>query len=97
MSEAGSPRPSYVFVSDEGHVVGVALYVEGALRGVCLALLRDPVSISTWIDALREETDPEVAADHLVERYGGTRLQRVVVLSNATFLPVLAAGPTGEA
>ena len=97
MSDTHVTRASYVFVSDEGRVVGIALRVDGELRGVCLALLRAPVTLSTWLDTLRLDPDPEVAASKLVKEHGGIQMRHVVNLPNATFLPILAAGIPGEA
>ena len=90
-------RASYVFVSDEGRVVGIALPVDGEVRGVCLALLHSPVTLTTWMETLRAEPDPEAAAGLLVRRLGGVRIKHVVPLPHATILPPLAAGPVGEA
>lgn len=97
MSDDRRLRASYVFVSDEGRVVGIALPVEDGVRGVCLALLHAPITLATWLEALRAEPDPEAAAAHLVQQHGGVRLRHVVPLPHATFLPPLAAGPVGEA
>lgn len=97
MSDGQSTRASYVFVSDEGRVVGIALPADGEVQGVCLALLHAPVTLSTWLEALRAEPDPEAAASLLVRRFGGVRLRHVVPLPHATFLPLLAVGPVGEA
>jgi len=97
VSDGQSTRASYVFVSDEGRVVGIALPVEGEVRGLCLALLHAPVTLSTWLETLRAEPDPEAAASLLVQRLGGVRLKHVVPLPHATFLPLLAVGPVGEA
>ena len=97
MSDTQRARAGYVFVSDEGRVGGVAMRVDGEVRGVCLALLHAPVTLSTWLEVLRDEPDPEAAAGLLVQRNGGIRLKHVVPLPHATFLPPLAAGPVGEA
>jgi len=97
VSDMQRARAGYVFVSDEGRVVGVAMHVEGEVRGVCLALLRAPVTLSMWLEVLRVEPDPEAAAAILVQRHGGIRLRHVVPLPHATILPPLAAGPVGEA
>lgn len=91
-----NPREVLVFVSDEGRTVGVGRKKDGQYMGVCLAYLNAPVSIDTWLAALRD-TEPEAAADALVARFGGVRLCHVTVLHATTILPPLAGGPVGEA
>lgn len=87
----------FVFVSDEGRTVGIGREVNGEMLGACLAFLSRPVTLPEWLAALRDQPDPERAADALVARHGGQRLLHVVRLQQTLVLPFLAGGPTGEA
>jgi hypothetical protein len=97
MSDSDDTRPVLVFVSDEGHVVGVGQEIEGRLVGVCLAYLASPVSLNLWVSLLAQHDGPEAAADTAVERFGGFRMRHVTVLKDPTILPSFAGGPVGEA
>jgi hypothetical protein len=90
-------EPFFAFVSDEGHTVGIGKRVEGQMIGACLAYLSQPVTLPVWLDALREEPDPEAAARRLIEHLGGRRLLVITRLDVSTVLPPLAGGPVGEA
>lgn len=95
--EEDDHREVLVFVSDEGRTVGVGRRFDDQYIGVCLAYVDTPVTLSTWLSTLREEEDPERAADLLVSRVGGIRLRHVTRLKSPTILPPLAGGPVGEA
>lgn len=90
-------EPFFAFVSDEGHTVGIGKRVEGQMIGACLAYLGSPVTLDTWLEALRAEPDPAAAARSLVARHGGRPLLVVTRLDVSAILPPLAWGPVGEA
>ena len=97
MSDSETVPQIFVFVSDEGRVVGVGKEKDGQMVGACLAVLESPITLPDWLLLLSRHDDPEKAADEAIERFGGLRLHHILVLEDPTILPSFAGGPVGEA
>lgn len=86
------------FVSDDGRVVGIGRRnTEGDfLKGVTLAVLQNPLPITTWLDILAVSEGPEDAVCTLLSRVPGAPHIEAVDLDHVTqvFRP---AGSVGEA